>query len=77
MLIYFQSFFEDNPNDLQVLKHDKALHTVKIQPHLADVPDYIIPPTLKNVAGITKKRKRTRGQFRASESSSVKHQVIL
>ncbi|KAI4458140.1 rna helicase [Holotrichia oblita] len=70
-----KSFFEDNPNDLQVLRHDKALHTVKIQQHLADVPDYIIPPTLKNLSGITRKRKRTRHQFKTSESSNSKFQV--
>ncbi|KAJ8956757.1 hypothetical protein NQ314_006631 [Rhamnusium bicolor] len=51
-----KSYFEDNPTDLQVLRHDKALHTVRVQQHLSDVPEYIVPPTLKNLAGITKKR---------------------
>lgn len=69
-----QGYFEDNPNDLQVLRHDKALHTVKIQQHLADVPEYIVPPTLKNLAGITK-RKRKRENFKTSESSSAKFEV--
>lgn len=56
----FQTYFEDNPTDLQVLRHDKALHTVRVQRHLADVPEYIIPSTLKSLAGITKSKKRKR-----------------
>ncbi|CAG9773078.1 unnamed protein product [Ceutorhynchus assimilis] len=55
-----KSYFEDNPSDLQVLRHDKALHTVRLQQHLTDVPEYIIPATLKNLAGISKKTKRKR-----------------
>ncbi|XP_022905090.2 probable ATP-dependent RNA helicase DDX56 [Onthophagus taurus] len=70
-----KSYFEDNPNDLKVLRHDKALHTVRIQQHLADVPDYIVPPTLKNLAGVGKKRKR-KGVFKKiGESSSSKYQA--
>jgi len=45
-----QTYFVDNPRDLQSLRHDKALHTVRIQPHLADVPEYIVPPALRNLA---------------------------
>ena len=37
----FQTYFEDNPRDLQVLRHDKSLHTVKVQKHLKNVPDYL------------------------------------
>lgn len=29
------------------LRHDKALHTVKLQDHLSDVPDYMVPSSLK------------------------------
>jgi ATP-dependent RNA helicase DDX56/DBP9 len=37
------AFFEEHPRDLASLRHDKALHTVRVQPHLAHVPDYIVP----------------------------------
>ncbi|XP_008478612.2 probable ATP-dependent RNA helicase DDX56 [Diaphorina citri] len=47
-----QNYFEDNPTDLETLRHDKALYTVRIQSHLADVPDYIVPPALKKLARI-------------------------
>ncbi|KAK8759262.1 putative ATP-dependent RNA helicase DDX56 [Amblyomma americanum] len=42
-----QSFFEENPREKQLLRHDKALHIIKHQPHLKHLPDYIIPPTLQ------------------------------
>lgn len=29
------------------LRHDKALHTVKLQDHMSDVPDYMVPSSLK------------------------------
>ncbi|KAG5898580.1 hypothetical protein JTB14_016592 [Gonioctena quinquepunctata] len=70
-----KTYFEDNPTDLQILRHDKALHTVRIQQHLSDVPEYIVPPTLKSLAGITKRGKRKRDHFRTSESSTAKFQV--
>lgn len=65
-----KGYFEDNPNDLKVLRHDKALHTVKIQPHLADVPEYIIPPTLQNLTGISRRQKRKREFYKNSEVSN-------
>lgn len=67
-----KSYFEDNPNDLQTLRHDKALHTVKIQPHLADVPDYIVPPALKQlVGGSVRKRQSRRGYLTQSDTPST------
>ena len=36
-----QVFWADNPRDLQLLRHDKSLHTIKTKPHLSDVPDYL------------------------------------
>jgi len=57
-LVWAQTYFVDNPRDLQSLRHDKALHTVKLQPHLADVPEYIVPPALRNLAGVSRPRKR-------------------
>ncbi|XP_018576397.1 probable ATP-dependent RNA helicase DDX56 [Anoplophora glabripennis] len=67
-----KSYFEDNPTDLQVLRHDKALHTVRLQPHLADVPEYIVPPTLKNLSGIARRGKRKRDHSKTFESSTAK-----
>lgn len=42
------------------MRQDKALHIVKLQSHLKDVPDYIVPPTLKRLVGTNRKRKFNR-----------------
>merc|ERR1712098_285599 len=48
-----KAYFEDNPHDKQILRHDKSLHTVKQQEHLKNVPEYIIPQTLRSMAGMS------------------------
>ncbi|KAL6716861.1 ATP-dependent DNA/RNA helicase [Lecanora helva] len=35
--------FEENPDDLQHLRHDSELRATRIQPHLRHVPDYLMP----------------------------------
>ncbi|GBP21663.1 Probable ATP-dependent RNA helicase DDX56 [Eumeta japonica] len=42
-----QGYFEENPNDLAALRRDKALHTVRLQPQLAHVPEYLLPAALR------------------------------
>uniref|UniRef100_A0A3B5MG73 Probable ATP-dependent RNA helicase DDX56 n=1 Tax=Xiphophorus couchianus TaxID=32473 RepID=A0A3B5MG73_9TELE len=34
-------YFEDNPRDLQLLRHDKDLHPAVIKPHMKNIPDYL------------------------------------
>lgn len=46
-------FWADNPRDLQLLRHDKSLHTIKTKPHLRNVPDYLVPTSLKRAAAFT------------------------
>merc|ERR1712083_1123600 len=47
----------------ELLRYDKALHTVKHQEHLKNIPEYIVPETLKRITGIksNKRRKNKRG----------------
>ncbi|XP_055331652.1 probable ATP-dependent RNA helicase DDX56 [Paramacrobiotus metropolitanus] len=68
-----KTYFTDNPRDLQVLRHDKTLHTVRVQPHLKHVPDYLVPPVLRPVVksrsdtpktSSTKKVHPSKGAFR-------------
>ncbi|XP_037041607.1 probable ATP-dependent RNA helicase DDX56 [Bradysia coprophila] len=66
-----KSYFENNPRDLQVLRHDKTLGTIKKQAHLSDVPDYIIPDTLKRMAGISTMKKSKRPYQSDSKSKSI------
>lgn len=35
--------FEENPQELQKLRHDKELHPSRVQQHLKRVPDYLLP----------------------------------
>ena len=42
-----KTYFNDNKKELQLLRHDSALHVVKVKDHLKHVPDYLIPNSLK------------------------------
>jgi ATP-dependent RNA helicase DDX56/DBP9 len=55
-----KGYFDENPRDLQVLRHDRVLHTVKTPKYLSDVPEYIVPTALKNVAGIIDAPRRSK-----------------
>lgn len=55
-----KTYFEDNPRDLQLLRHDKDLHPAVIKPHLRNVPEYLIPETLKSSVNPLSGRKRRR-----------------
>ncbi|XP_053978032.1 probable ATP-dependent RNA helicase DDX56 [Hylaeus volcanicus] len=66
-----KSYFEDNPRDLQSLRQDKALHTVKLQPHLKDVPEYIVPPTLKRLVGMGKRKRKFDREAAGSRSTAT------
>lgn len=71
-----KSFFDNSPRDLQLLRHDKQLGTVKKQAHLADVPDYIVPPELKRLTRSTgsnlNKRKRSYANNKSKSAFQLK-----
>lgn len=52
-----KTYFEDNPTDLKVLRHDRILAPTDQQPHMKNVPDYLVPESLKQVM-LKPKRKR-------------------
>ncbi|KAG7347437.1 helicase domain protein [Nitzschia inconspicua] len=53
-----QSHFEENPTDLQLLRHDRlATHVTRVQDHLKHVPKYLLPRGME-VADLNRKRKR-------------------
>ncbi|CCK70964.1 ATP-dependent DNA/RNA helicase KNAG_0F03020 [Huiozyma naganishii CBS 8797] len=39
--------FEENPKELQSLRHDKELHPARVQQHLKRVPEYLLPDAAK------------------------------
>ncbi|XP_067396429.1 probable ATP-dependent RNA helicase DDX56 [Emydura macquarii macquarii] len=54
-----KTYFEDNPHDLRLLRHDRPLHPAIVKPHLRNVPEYLVPPTLRAIARpLLSKRKR-------------------
>ncbi|KAG2150290.1 DEAD-domain-containing protein [Suillus bovinus] len=38
-----KAHFEDNPHDLEYLRHDKPLHPTRVQTHMKHVPKYLLP----------------------------------
>lgn len=63
-----KTYFAENPNDLKVLRHDKAIaHPIAPKEHLKFVPDYLIPTSMRGIAGThtgqrkTKRRKVSQG----------------
>ncbi|XP_004519977.1 probable ATP-dependent RNA helicase DDX56 [Ceratitis capitata] len=66
-----KGFFNENTRDLQVLRHDKPLKTVKVQPHLSHVPEYIVPKALKRVAvtAVTRAPKQSRGYHSTTKAA--------
>ncbi|KAM0841514.1 hypothetical protein ACQ4PT_058948 [Festuca glaucescens] len=49
-----KAHFEENPTDLDLLKHDKILSNKAIPVHLRDVPEYLIDPTTKEASNAIK-----------------------
>merc|ERR1719412_3525988 len=74
--VKLKTHLADNPRDVQILRHDKALHTVRQQVHLRNVPDYIVPNALKKMTtGTFKSKNRGKRNFKKSqhrEMSSAK-----
>ncbi|XP_061150088.1 probable ATP-dependent RNA helicase DDX56 [Syngnathus typhle] len=56
-----KTYFEDNPRDLQLLRHDRDLHPAVIKPHLKNIPEYLIPEALRDVVDPLSRRRRRRG----------------
>ncbi|XP_022080556.1 probable ATP-dependent RNA helicase DDX56 [Acanthaster planci] len=58
-----RTYFDDNPRDMQLLRHDRVLHPAKVHSDLRHVPEYLVPKTLKGgisgptFGGPAKKRK--------------------
>lgn len=74
----FQRYFDENPRDFQTLRHDKALHTVKLQDHLTDVPEYIVPSSLKNIVTIVNdsKKKPEKVKFKTGRNKAFNKYLV-
>uniref|UniRef100_M4BKX7 RNA helicase n=1 Tax=Hyaloperonospora arabidopsidis (strain Emoy2) TaxID=559515 RepID=M4BKX7_HYAAE len=54
--------FEANPRDLNMLEHDKVVGSAPVQPHLATIPDYLVPIELQPPAPARTKKKHNKRQ---------------
>lgn len=43
--------FEENPKELQTLRHDKELHPARVQEHLKRIPEYLLPEAARKQIG--------------------------
>ena len=55
-----QTYFEDNPRDLEVLRHDRHLQPKQIEPSMRYIPPYLVPKSMRATFSnsATKKRKQ-------------------
>ncbi|KAH6824423.1 P-loop containing nucleoside triphosphate hydrolases superfamily protein [Perilla frutescens var. hirtella] len=75
-----KAHFQDNPKDLDLLKHDKVLSKKEPSAHLRNVPEYLLDPTTKEACKIVKlaraamgndgstRRKGFKGKFKKSRN---------
>lgn len=74
-----KSFFDDNPRDLHVLRHDTIIQPTAVNPQLGEVPEYIVPAALKRIIGVVSKKKGNRfnqGQKRKVRDDPLKCATI-
>ncbi|MCD7453770.1 DEAD-box ATP-dependent RNA helicase 16 [Datura stramonium] len=67
-----KAHFQDNPKDLDLLKHDKMLSKKAPAPHLRDVPDYLLDPTTQEASKIVKLARAAMGNTNASRGKGSK-----
>uniref|UniRef100_A0A452H1X3 Probable ATP-dependent RNA helicase DDX56 n=1 Tax=Gopherus agassizii TaxID=38772 RepID=A0A452H1X3_9SAUR len=63
-----KTYFEDNPHDLRLLRHDRPLHPAIVKPHLRNVPEYLVPPTLRAIAQPLLNKRKQRKHLAPSSS---------
>ncbi|KAH9318286.1 hypothetical protein KI387_020055, partial [Taxus chinensis] len=64
-----KSHFEDNPQDLDLLKHDKVLSKKQPSSHLRAIPDYLVDPTTEAASKAVKLARVAMGQSKSRNHS--------
>ncbi|XP_057826995.2 DEAD-box ATP-dependent RNA helicase 16 isoform X3 [Cryptomeria japonica] len=67
-----KSHFEDNPKDLDLLKHDKVLSKKQPSSHLCAIPDYLVDPTTEAASKVVKLARGAMGQNKHRSSGWLK-----
>ncbi|XP_057482093.1 DEAD-box ATP-dependent RNA helicase 16 [Actinidia eriantha] len=67
-----KAHFQDNPKDLDLLKHDKVLSKKAPASHLRDVPEYLLDPTTQEASKIVKLARAAMGNTNAARRKGFK-----
>ncbi|XP_014287185.2 probable ATP-dependent RNA helicase DDX56 [Halyomorpha halys] len=70
-------YFKDNPRDWETLRHDKATHVIKLASHVANVPDYLIPTSLRSDPSLIRNRKRSKPPPKAAGMVQNKYKAKM
>jgi ATP-dependent RNA helicase DDX56/DBP9 len=66
-----KTYFAENPNDLKVLRHDKAIaHPIIPKDHLKYIPEYLIPASMRGVVSTN-----NAGGRRSKKRKTISHGV--
>ena len=71
-----KTYFNENKKELQLLRHDTALHVVKVKEHLKHVPDYLIPNSLKKVSTNSTEQSSSAGPTAATATGKRKAENV-
>ncbi|KAI3777189.1 hypothetical protein L1987_46985 [Smallanthus sonchifolius] len=64
-----KAHFQENPRDLDLLKHDKLLSKKAPAPHLRDVPEYLLDPTTQQASKFVKLTRAAMGRNNNNNSN--------
>ena len=70
-----QAHFESNPDDLEMLRHDRPMAVMRKQAHLANVPNYLKPETegaTEHVAAVGSSARRIKQDHRSTYGKKKK-----
>ncbi|KAL6961299.1 DEAD-box ATP-dependent RNA helicase 16, partial [Sarracenia purpurea var. burkii] len=67
-----KAHFQDNPKDLDLLKHDKVLSKKAPALHLRDVPEYLLDPTTQEASKIVKLARAAMGNASSARRKAFK-----
>ncbi len=66
-----KQYFQENPNDLKILRHDKAVtHPIRPKEHLKSVPEYLVPPSMRTVSN-TNQTQHKRKKRKSSSNANI------
>ncbi|KAL7141548.1 hypothetical protein ABFS83_08G060900 [Erythranthe nasuta] len=67
-----KAHFQENPKDLDLLKHDKALSKKAPPPHLRNVPEYLLDPTTQEASKLIKLARAAMGNTNSTHRKVFK-----